>query len=90
MRIVQVFIADPNPNLPLSSRLLHKGEEKLTDLTDQELYFELDMARILREHNAVRANTVDKDASKGKPEPVYLEPARIRDLKMVVVDVAKF
>ena len=84
-RVVQVFIADPNENLSLDDCLLFKGEEKLTDATDQELFFELDIKDMLEKHNAKRVTVVDK---KVKDRIEYLEPAKIRDLKMVVVTVA--
>jgi hypothetical protein len=89
-RIVKVFIADSNDNLPLDKRVLHTGAEQLTDLTDQELFFEVPIAELLAKHNAVRAATVDKKQAEKFGRDIYLEPARIRDLKMVVVTVAQF
>ena len=92
-RLVRVIIADTNENLPLQDRLLYKGEEQFTDLTDQELFFEIDVAGILKAHNEKRTKTVDKSkaALQGMDRgSVMLEPARIRDLKMVVVNVATF
>jgi len=86
-RLVQVFIADPNENVPLDIALLYSGEQKLTDATDQELFFEIDIKTILEAHNAKRVKIVDK---KVKERTEYLEPAKIRDLKMVVVNVASF
>lgn len=86
-RLVQVFISDPNENVPLSNSLLYSGEQKLTDATDQELFFEIDIKSILEKHNAERVKMVDK---KVKERTEYLEPAKIRDLKMVVVTVAQF
>lgn len=90
MRIVKVFIVDPNENLPLESRILHRGEEKLTDLTDQELFFEINIQPLLAKHNEGRVTTLDKKASTAMGKPVHLEAVRIRDLKMNVVEVAKF
>jgi hypothetical protein len=84
-RVVQVFIADPNDNIPLDDCLLFKGEEKLTDATDQELFFELDIKELLEKHNEKRVKVIDK---KVKDRTEYLEPAKVRDLKMVVVTVA--
>lgn len=84
-RVVQVFVADPNENLSLDDCLLFKGDEKLTDATDQELFFELDIKNMLEIHNAKRVKIVDK---KVKDRTEYLEPAKVRDLKMVVVTVA--
>jgi hypothetical protein len=86
-RLVQVFIADSDENVPLENSLLYTGGQKLTDLTDQELFFEIDIKSILAEHNAKRVTFINK---KVKERTEQLEPARIRDLKMVVVTVAGF
>lgn len=86
-RLVQVFIADPDENVPLTDCLLYSGDQKLTDLTDQELFFEVDIKSILDTHNAKRTGFVNK-AVKERVE--HLEPARIRDLKMTVVTIASF
>jgi hypothetical protein len=86
-RLVQVFIADPDENVPLERSLLYSGEQKLTDATDQELFFEIDMKSMLEKHNETRVQWVNK---KVKERTEYLEPAKIRDLKMVVVNVATF
>lgn len=86
-RLVKVVIVDPNENVPLDDCVLYSGEEKLTDATDQELFFEIDIKGILEAHNAKRVTVVDK---KVKERTEYLEPAKIRDLKMVVVNVATF
>lgn len=87
-RYVQVFIADPDPKVPLASCLLYSSEPKMTDLTDEELFFEVEIKRILDEHNEkVRTVTVDKAI---KDRTQYLEAARIRDLRMNVVTIAQF
>lgn len=86
-RLVQVFIADPNDNIPIDDCLLYKGEQRLTDLTDQELFFEVDIKSLLAAHNEKRIKVVDKTV---KERTEYLEPARVRDLKMVVATLATF
>lgn len=86
-RLVKVVIVDPNENVPLEDCILYSGDEKLTDATDQELFFEIDIRGILETHNAKRVKVVDK---KVKERTEHLEPAKIRDLKMVVVNVATF
>jgi hypothetical protein len=86
-RLVKVIIIDSNENVPLADCVLYSGEEKLTDATDQELFFELDIKKLLDEHNKKRVKVVDK---KVKERVEHLEPAKVRDLKMVVVDIAKF
>lgn len=89
-RIVKVFIADSNDNLPLAKRVLFTGEEQLTDLTDQELFFDVPITTLLADHNKVRAATVDKKQAEKFGRDIYLEPVRIRDLKMQVVQIAAF
>jgi hypothetical protein len=89
-RIVQVFIADPDINVPLESALLYKSEPKFTDATDQELYFEVPIVDLLSTHNAKRKTWLDKDASRKAGKDVFLDAAKIRDLKMVVVNIAQF
>jgi len=89
-RVVQIFVADTHRDIPLEFGLLYQGEPKFTDLTDDELYFEIGMVDLLNKHNIIRAETLDKQATKKSGRDVYLEAARIRDLKMVVVDIAAF
>jgi hypothetical protein len=86
-RLVQVFIADPDTNVPLAECLLYRGEQKVTDATDQELFFEIDIKTMLDQYNTKRTTWVDK---KVKERTEHLEPARIRDLRMTVVEIAKF
>src|SRR6266853_3295775 len=83
-RLVQVFIADPDENVPLDKSLIYSGEQKLTDATNEELFHEIEISRILKEHNTYRITLTNK---KVKERVEQLEPARIRDLKMVVVEV---
>lgn len=87
-RLVKVIIVDPDENVKLEDAMLYNSNEQFTDLTDQELFFEIDIKALLAAHNDKRMMTVDKD--KSKDETVYLEPIRIRDLKMVVLNIAKF
>jgi hypothetical protein len=84
-RIVQVFISDPNENVPLEECILFEGKQKVSDATDQELFFELDIKELLAKHNERRVKIVDKRV---KDRTEHLEPAKVRDLKMVVVTVA--
>lgn len=86
-RVVQVYIADPNENVPLEDSLIYQGSQKLTDSTDQELFYEIDIKNLLDAYNVKRVKIVDK---KVKERTQYLEPVKIRELKMVVVTVASF
>ena len=86
-RLVQVLIVDPDERVPLDDCLLYRGEPKMTEATDQELFFEVDIKNLLAAHNERRVKVVDK---KVKERQEYLEPAKIRELKMVVVTIAAF
>lgn len=86
-RLVKVVIVDPNENIPLDKCVLYSGDEKVTDATDQELFFEIDIKSVLEEYNKFRTTVVDK---KVKERTEKLEAAKIRDLKMVVVTIAQF
>lgn len=86
-RIVEIYIADPNENVPLEDALLFTCTPKMTDLTDQELFFEIDIKSILATHNEKRVKITDR---KVKDRVELLEPAKVRDLKMVVNTVAQF
>ena len=86
-RMVRVLIVDPDESVPLEQALLYDSGEQVTDLTNQELFFESGIADKLKEHNDVRKKLEDKEIKNKKS---YLEPIRIRDLKMTVVEIAVF
>jgi hypothetical protein len=86
-RLVKVIIIDTDENVPLTKCVLYSGDEKLTDATDQELFFEIDIKNILDKHNEYRVTLKDKSV---KERVENLEPVKIRDLRMVVVNVATF
>jgi len=86
-RLVQVFIADTHESVPLADCLLYSGPPRLTDLTDQELFFDVDIRAILEAHNAKRVKLIDKSV---KDRTEHLEPARVRDLRMTVTTIASF
>ena len=85
-RIVQVFVVDPHDSISLDRTVLYKGEQKLTDATDQELFFEIGIKELLDKHNEYRVTVKDLETEDHR----LLQPAKIRDLKMVVVNIATF
>jgi hypothetical protein len=89
-RIIRVYIADKDENVPLEKSVLHTGKEELTDLTDQELYFGIPVKQLLDDHNTFRKTLRDKKASERAGKDVFLEPIKIRDLVMTVVTIASF
>ena len=90
LRIVKIVIADVDKNLPVGKRIIHNGVEQVTDLTDDELFFEVPIVDLLKTHNELRAKTLNKTDTAKAGKDVFLEPIRVRDLRMVVVDIADF
>ncbi len=89
-RVVQVFIADPDDRVPLKDALLYEGTPHLTDLTDQELFFDVPIKELLSKHNSTRETILDEKASERFGRNVKLKPVKIRELKMTVVTIAEF
>ncbi len=86
-RLVRVMMVDPHPDVPMDHALLHDSKEVFTDKDDRELFFDMPVAELLRAHNAKRVTWPDKAV---KDRVQMLEPVRIRDLKMHVIEIAKF
>jgi len=89
-RIVQVFIADPDENVPIDRCLLYSGDQHLTDSTDEELFYDVEIKQMLADYNVFRVTVVDKGQSAQYGREVFLDPAKIRDLKMTVAVAASF
>ena len=89
-RIIRVYVADTDENIALENRLLYTGTEKLTDATDQELFYDVPINELLSKHNEFRKTVTDKKQSEKFGRDVKLEPVRIRDLKMTIVTIASF
>lgn len=87
-RLVQVYIADPDVKVPVDQSLLYRDlEPRLTDLNDQELFFEIEIKSKLEAHNEKRKKIINDDI---KDRQEFLKPIKIRDLKMVVQVLAVF
>lgn len=89
-RVIRVYVADTDENLEVEKRLLYTGDEKLTDATDQELFYDVPINDLLSKHNEFRKTITDKKQSEKFGRDVKLEPIRIRDLKMTIVTIASF
>jgi hypothetical protein len=76
-RVVQVFVIDPDEALPLEHAVLHMGGQQVTDATNEELYYELDIPDLLDLHNQIR-------------QELGLPKIRIRDLRMETVPILAF
>ena len=82
LRIVSIYIVDADENIDREKAILFKEKEMLTDLTDQELFFEIDLKSILAKHNKYRKTVDFKDEK--------LKAITYKDLKMNVVTIASF
>lgn len=89
-RIVEIYIIDPDENVPLAQCVLHEGKAQLTDLTDEELFFEIPIAERLKTHNETRLTILNKKATERAGREIFLEKIRVRDLAMTVVTKAEF
>jgi hypothetical protein len=76
-RIVQIYVVDPDEAVPVDRALLYQDGPRLTDATDDELRYGLNLPALLEKHNAYRVES-------------GLEPARIRDIKIEIATIAKF
>ena len=84
-RIVLVTVVDPDPKVPADHSLLYMSPGWfVTDCNNDELKMSLDIRALLDRHNAYREQVVDREASKGRAQSVYLEPAKFRDLQISV------
>lgn len=83
LRKVRIHFIDPDKHIPLEKRIIFE-DEKVTDLNDQELFFEYPVKELLTKHNEYRKGLQNSDGHQ-----LNLEPIRIKDLKMVVVELFK-
>ena len=88
-RLVIVLIVDPDERVPVEKSVLYRSDIFLTDETNEEIYFGLNMAQMLKDHNEKRADIEDEDKSTVE-KPRFLKPARISDLSWTVVELATF
>lgn len=89
-RYVQVFVVDPDSNVPIKDSILYKSEQFFTDETDMEIRHGLNLTNLLDRHNSKRIKMRNKDASLKFGRDIYLEPLKLRELKIVVSTIARF
>lgn len=89
-RIVRVVIFDPSKDLPENKRVLHMGDDMLTDKTDNELFFDVGVTELLGAHNDHRKTVVNKKASEKFGRDIFLEPIRLSELTMGILVLATF
>ena len=90
-RMVDIYIVDPDLNLPKEHALLFDAKSVLTDETDLELIQHLDTDKMLKDHNDLRANTVDREATRLSEKVVYLRSdLGMKDLRVVITTLARF
>jgi hypothetical protein len=91
LRVVRVFLVDPDERVPIDKRVLYRSDEMTTDATDQELFFGIPVNDLLKDHNAMRASVEwEEKTSEGTKSKTGLKDVRIRDLIMSVTTIASF
>lgn len=91
IRLVRVLLVDPDKRITdMKKAVLYDSEEHLTDATDQELYFDINVMELLAKHNAYRKTVLDEKATDRRGKDMFLKPIKIRDLTMNVVTIAEF
>lgn len=91
LRVVRVFLVDPDERVPVDKRVLHRSDEMTTDMTDQELFFSIPVNDLLASHNKTRGSVEwEEKTSEGAKSKIGLKDVRIRDLIMSVTTVAEF
>lgn len=90
-RLIRLLVVDPHPSVPLDQCVLYQSDEKMTDLSDQDLFYEIasELMPKLKAHNEKRV-TWNERAKADNEKAVKLEPARISDLTMTTVVIASF
>lgn len=88
-RVIQVFIADNDCNIEVAKRLLYKGEQLFTDLSDQDLFYDIEIKALITKHNEYRATVLNESKSTAT-EKVFLKPIKVSELSMVVAVLAEF
>lgn len=91
LRVVQIYIADRHPDVPLAKAIVYQSPEPFaTDMSNQELYFTINIMELLSVHNDERITWVDKEATKQAGKEIMLEEIRISDLDMQVTAFTEF
>ena len=70
-RIVSVTISDKDPNVPVKDSVLHRETGRITDVSDDQIFMEVDTLGLLKVHNEKRAK-MDNDKG-GKLKPIQVE-----------------
>ena len=61
-RLVQLYIVDPDEKVPVSLSLIYKGEPMVTDLKDDELFYDVPVRDLLTKHNVTPPRTLEYDS----------------------------
>lgn len=89
-RLVQVVCWDTDKRVKANKALIYRSEPFLTDASDADVLMEYagKIQEGLYVYNAGRCKIVDKEASKGAAQPVYLDPLELADVVKKVVTIA--
>jgi len=80
LRIVSIYVVDPDENLEPKDALVHIKENFMTDLTNEDILVDLELKEALANHNTKRIKIVDEDRSDDRGKEVMLKTVKIKDL----------
>ena len=80
-RIVQIFVIDPNKNVPDDRCLIHWAGPFATSKSDAALIVDLGLPALLAAHNVYRTTIRDK---KVRAYEEFLAPATVDDVKVSI------
>ena len=91
-RLVRRLIVDPDSRLKAKEALVYLDDTPvLSDLSDDELFMEIDVKGMLAKHNEKRGDIEDKSVSRQFEKVVYLEDdLEPNDLRFHVITEASF
>lgn len=83
-RFVEIFVSDPDPNVPIEQVLLHHDPRFLTELNDVELTLNMGLPEIVKEWNKTRITIRDRRYMESE---VMLEPIKADELRVIIATV---
>jgi hypothetical protein len=91
-RLVRRLIVDPDSRLKAHQALIYLDTAPvLSDLSDDELFMEIDVKGLLAKHNEFRGTVEDKSVSRQFEKVVYLEDdLDPNDVRFHVITAARF
>lgn len=89
-RVVNIYIIDKSKEIPIKERLISALLAEVTDLADDEIKMSLDIPNILEEYNKRRTKIQDQVKSEQLGKEIFLGPATVKDLSIIIDEQIAF